>query len=126
MTDYGNLAQIAGAFVAIVSFGTSIWAARSKRFDDKIDAVVAKSETADNALRAEIGRVFARVDGVEQRVARAENELAHLPSKDVVSDLRIGQERLEGELKAIHAALRPVAAIGDRLQEFLLEQATKR
>lgn len=126
MADYGNLAQVASALIGILAFATSVWAARSKRFDDKIDAAMTKAETADSALRADIARGFQRIDGTEQRLARAENELAHLPSKDVVSDLRIGQERLEGELKAIHAALKPVAAIGDRLQEFLLEQATKR
>ncbi len=134
--EFGNLAQIGGAAVGVLAFVTSLWAGRSKRFDDKIDAVakaakdelaatLTKMETVDIALRADVARSFQRIDGTEQRLARVENELAHLPNKDMVHSLQLGMERLQGQMAALVERVTPLARSVDRVEQSLLERADR-
>lgn len=125
MTDWGNLAQIAGAIVGVLGFATSIWAARAKRFDDKIEAVIRKNEAAIDGLRPDIGRGFERIDSAEQRLARVENELAHLPNKDMVHALQLGMSELKGQMAALVERVTPIARSIDRVEQSLMERADK-
>jgi hypothetical protein len=66
-----------------------------------------------------------KVDEVEDRVARLENEFRHLPDRNSVHSIQLALSDLKGELRAMGEQLKPVAAISDRLQEFLLEQGSR-
>ena len=125
MTDWGNLAQIAAALVGIAGFLTSLWAARSKRFDDKIDAVIRKNESAVDGLRPDIARAFERIDRAESCIARVENELAHLPNKDMVHALQLGMSELKGQMATLVERVAPIARSIDRVEQSLIERADK-
>lgn len=114
MVDWSNLAQIASSFISVLAFATSIWAARSK-----------KHEADLNSLRADIGRGFSRIDMAEQRLSKAESELAHLPNKDMVHDLRIGMAELKGQLGALVERIAPIARSLDRVEQSLIERNDK-
>lgn len=82
-------------------------------------------ERAISSLDAKFTMSVEKIDKVEDRVAALENELRHLPDRSSVHSIQISISDLKGELRAMGAQLKPVAAIADRLQEFLLEQARK-
>lgn len=120
--ETGNLAQVASAALGVIGFATAVWSARAKRFEDKINTVMSKAEAGDTALRTDIGRVFQRIDGAEQRLARAENELAHLPNKDMVHSLQLGMAELKGQIGALIERVTPLVRSVDRVEQTLLER----
>lgn len=69
--------------------------------------------------------IVARFQMVESRLLKIEAEMPHLPDREQTHRLEIAVERLAGRMETLDERLKPVAAIGDRLQEFLLEQARK-
>lgn len=123
--DWGNLAQIAAAVVGIAGFFSSLWLGRAKRFDDRIDAIVRKNEALVDGLRPDIARAFERIDGSEQRIARVENELAHLPNKDMVHALQLGMSELKGQMAALVERVTPIARSIDRVEQSLIERADR-
>ncbi|WP_455466215.1 DUF2730 family protein [Bartonella sp. B39] len=62
---------------------------------------------------------------LKERVQKLETEMDFLPDRDALQRLEVNMERLNGRLNTLSAQLQPVAAIGERLQEFLLENAKK-
>ncbi|WP_375644711.1 MULTISPECIES: DUF2730 family protein [unclassified Bartonella] len=62
---------------------------------------------------------------LKERVQKLETEMDFLPDRDAMQRLEVNMERLNGRLNTLSAQLQPVAAIGERLQEFLLENAKK-
>lgn len=82
-------------------------------------------QAAVSSLDAKFNRSMEKIDKVEDRVAALENEFRHLPDRSSVHTIQISLADLKGELKAMGEQLKPVAAISERLQEFLLEQARK-
>lgn len=69
--------------------------------------------------------IIARFQLSEARLTKIESDLAHLPDREQTHRLEIAVERLTGGLAMLDERLKPVAAISDRLQEFLLEQARR-
>lgn len=61
----------------------------------------------------------------EARLTKVENEIAHLPDREVAHRLELVVEKLSGRIETLDERLKPVAAIGERMQELLLEQAKK-
>jgi predicted nucleic acid-binding Zn-ribbon protein len=76
-------------------------------------------------LDAKFVSAIDKIDKVEDRLAKLENEFRHLPDRDSVHKIDVSLEQMKGELKALGEKLQPVAKISDRLQEFLLEQAKR-
>ncbi|BBF92373.1 DUF2730 family protein [Blastochloris tepida] len=66
-----------------------------------------------------------KVEGIDRRLAAVEGEIAHLPDKDTSHRMEISITDMRGEIRVLAEQLKPVAAISDRLQEFLLEQARR-
>ncbi|WP_375619022.1 DUF2730 family protein [Bartonella sp. AC134YNZD] len=62
---------------------------------------------------------------LKERVQKLETEMDFLPDRDAMQRLEVNMERLNGRLNTLSAQLQPVAAISERLQEFLLENAKK-
>lgn len=59
---------------------------------------------------------------LDTRVIRLENELIHLPDREQTHRLELSIAELKGHITGLDERLKPVAAISDRLQEFLLNQ----
>jgi hypothetical protein len=129
-------------WVHLTSGGSKALAAVSalgKSVDDRFSAVHAEVEArcdkieAEQRIRAEaINQRFAMQ---ELQFARMEEALKHLPDREQAHRLELSMEKLAGRLEAMDQRftgrmeamserLQPVAAISDRLQEFLLDQAS--
>lgn len=74
---------------------------------------------------AKADKLAERVDLLDERLGRVEAELSHLPDKESVHRMDKTLIELRGEIQVLTERLKPVAAVSDRLQEFLLEQARK-
>ena len=87
--------------------------------------MIRKNEAAIDGVRPDISRAFERIDGAEQRLARVENELAHLPNKDMVHALQLGMSELKGQMAALVERVTPIARSIDRVEQSLMERADK-
>lgn len=63
-----------------------------------------------------------RTDHLTGRVAKVENDIVHLPDKESTHRLELGLMGVQADLRVLSERLEPVAAISNRLQEFLLER----
>lgn len=66
-----------------------------------------------------------KVESLEDRTAKIEGELKHLPDKGSVHRMELSLAELRGEMRAMSERLGPVSKIADRLQEYLLREAEK-
>jgi hypothetical protein len=66
-----------------------------------------------------------KVDQLERRMTKVEGDIEHLPDKDMSHRMEISIAEMRGEMRVLAEKLNPVAAISDRLQEYLLEQAKR-
>lgn len=111
LQQYGTILVLMSQ-VAVVLIGT--------KFVTRTD-----HQSAVASLDTKFNRSMEKIDKVEDRVAQLESEFRHLPDRSSVHTIQLSLSDLKGELKAMGEQLKPVAAISERLQEFLLEQARK-
>lgn len=67
-----------------------------------------------------------RFQHLETRVQSIESELKHMPDREATHQLQLAVERLNGRIETLDEKLKPVDALGRRLQEFLVRQAAAR
>lgn len=113
--DWGNAAQIASALIAIAAFIIAMSNRRSEETKRAILEVENKVKDVDQD-----------VDIMKTRLHTMEEHVRHLPEADTTHRLEKTMVELQGKLEVLGERLKPVAAIGDRLQEFLLNQATRK
>ncbi len=82
-----------------------------------------EAEELAKAKQTHADAIVGRFQMVESRLLKIESEMVHLPDREQTHRLEMQLERLTGRMETLDERLKPVAAIGDRLQEFLLEQA---
>lgn len=106
--DFGNAAQIFSALISLMALIIAIASSRSQKHNQAIGSL-AEKQTA-----------------LELKVQAISNHLEHLPDIATTHRLETTMARLEGELKVMAESLKPVARISERLQEFLLEQVSRK
>lgn len=120
--EAGNLAQIASALLSLVTLTYVIISARSKASNDK----VAKLEgiVEGRASKSVVEAIEERVRGVERQQIEMESNLSHLPDRETTHRLEMAIARLDGRMETMDERLKPIAAMGNRLTDFLLEQGS--
>lgn len=95
----------------------------------KFSSGTKKIEEDIATFKKEVGENFYATEkamtNFSERIKKIEIEIDHLPDRETAQRLEVNMERLNGRLNTLSAQLQPVAAIGERLQEFLLEKARK-
>lgn len=119
--EWGNVAQILSALVALLAFFLSVRAIANRSNQEKLDRIETSLATIDDRMRKEDARIFSRLDGLESRTASIEAELRHLPSKDALHHLEKALLKMEGKIDVIAARVEPIKAISERIQESMLE-----
>jgi hypothetical protein len=74
------------------------------------------------AASQRVSAIEARVDVVEDRMTKAEAELKHVPDRNSMHNVELRVSELSGAVATLAAELKPVTAMGARIQEFLIEQ----
>ncbi len=62
----------------------------------------------------------------DRRIDRIEKDIEHLPDRNHAHSTNVELANMRGEIQILNERLKPVAAISERLQEFLLEEAKSR
>lgn len=105
--EWGNVAQFLSAGAALVALIISIFSIFRQRNEKDV-----------SELRADQGRIFQRLDEIDQRVAKVEVEIEHVPTKDQLHALDV-------KITAQGATLTSILSTMNRLQEFFLEREAK-
>ncbi|WP_048646588.1 DUF2730 family protein [Nitratireductor soli] len=61
----------------------------------------------------------------DKRLQAVESKIEHMPDSGSAHRLELAIERLNGRIETLDERLKPVAAISERMQELLLEQAKR-
>ena len=122
-----------GAFITIAGFVAllkQIFGSGEKANADRIGKV-------ERVLQEQIDAQETKLIEHDRRIQTVEGELKHVPDRDTAHRMELtiermaGQlatldQRLGGQLQALDERMKPVDALGRRLQEFLIDQAGKR
>lgn len=73
----------------------------------------------------DINRLDESVADVSSRLQKVEGDLQHLPNRETTHRLELQLEKMNGRLEAMDERLKPVQAIGERLQELLVHQVKR-
>lgn len=121
--DIGTAAQWGSLFVAALALIYTVASARSRVSQDQLAKKASADDVAVMHTRLEV--LATRLDGVEDRVTRAEGELEHMPDRDTTHRLEMAIARLEGRMETMDERLKPIAAISVRLQDMVMENKLK-
>lgn len=77
------------------------------------------------AVDARLSKVADQVADHATRLGHVEETLEHLPDRDSLHRMQVSLTELNGRIEVLTERLKPVAAISDRLQDYLIEQARK-
>ncbi|MGX1259811.1 DUF2730 family protein [Sinorhizobium fredii] len=81
--------------------------------------------SGEKDLTSRTEKVESKLVEHDRRIQAVEAELKHIPDRDTAHRLELTMEKISGRLDTLDERLKPIAATNARLQEFLLEQATK-
>lgn len=104
--DVGALVLWAAACSTLLTLGITIWnifSSPARRAADRLD------------MQAR------RVEVLERQLQRAEDRIASMPSLVQINELEVMLVRMEGRLETLNERLKPVAAVSDRMQQWMLE-----
>ncbi|PWE30006.1 hypothetical protein DDZ14_16185 [Maritimibacter sp. 55A14] len=73
-----------------------------------------------------IAELEGRVDGLERQMQSTGDQIAQMPNRDMMHRLDLSLARMEGHIDRLDERLKPVAAIADRMQELMLQEAKAR
>lgn len=104
--------------IALAALAYTVLSNRSRAAKGEFDKLSERVGLKDESL-------LAKIDVLEDRVSKVEGELRHLPDKDTAHRLEMAVARLEGRLETMDERLKPVAAMASRMQEHLLEGASR-
>jgi uncharacterized coiled-coil protein SlyX len=108
--------------ISAASLAHTIIVSRGKAHAQRIGAIETSVAAVHNDATTMKAAIDLRVDRLEDRVTRAESEIAHLPDKDVTHRLEMTVSELRGDVRALTEGIKPIRAIADRVQEALLDR----
>lgn len=100
----------AGAILLLVNVATTLWN-------------IFSGPSRRNS--AAISTLQVRLDEHGLRVQRIEDRVQQMPDHDAMHRVELAIARMEGHIDRIDERLKPVAAIAERMQEIMLEQARR-
>ncbi len=96
---------------SVINIGYTIVISRSRKNDERFES---------QALR--IGTIVAEAELLKDRVIVVENDMKHLPDKEVTHRLEVQLSNVNGQLAQLSERVKPIAAMADRMQEAMLEK----
>jgi len=113
--DIGPLVAWASALSILLSCGTAIWTLLTSgaRKNDK------RLEEADSRH----AEAVARIELIERLLQRHEDKFSQMPNLDMMHRFELSLTRMEGHIDKLDERLKPVAAIAERMQELMIEEA---
>lgn len=94
--------------ISILNLAYSIFSARSKAAAHKVRSLEQ------------------RIEGLEARSTKIESNVVHLPDKEITHRLELSIMELKAEIGILSERIKPVAAVSQRMQDFIIERETAR
>lgn len=82
--------------------------------------------SGEKRLEERVQKIETKLIGDDRRIQALENDMKHLPDRDMAHRLELGMEKVSGRLDTLDERLKPIDNLSRRLQEFLIEQAGKK
>ena len=120
-----EFARLGGFVLAIVVFFHGVYLHRSgvRRAElDKRDAEIADIK---KELQMHVDTGKESRGGLRDRIAHLESNMRHVPDKDAVHNLAVGQEEMRGDIKEQGANLKSATASIKRIEDFLMKTGSK-
>jgi hypothetical protein len=125
---------------AAISNGLTVWnflQSPARKNEGELASVRKKHDDENHTLRqsidllrretaAEVAKVEDKVDALAARIMSIEGDMRHLPDREVTHRLEVAMAKLDGRIETLDERLKPVAAIGERMQELLIDNANLR
>lgn len=109
-----------GFAISIATLLYTIFNGRSKKIDERFVAVETKVDT--KASKDHVSSLDGRLDIVEDKVTIIQNDLRHLPDKDVTHRLELVIGELRSEVGTLTERMKPISQMASRMQEAILEK----
>jgi len=112
----------------VVALSTTLWnifQSPAKKNATEIGSVKESIAVLRREAFAECKLVDDKADAIGGRVSHLETMMQQMPDKDSQHRLELSVSDMRGEFKEMRADLRPVAAIAERMQEMLIQQAAQ-
>lgn len=120
LLPWASIALILANFLWSVSVNRA--SARKSELDEvRTDVANVRTQLNDHVQSGTASRA-----AIADRLTTIEGELRHLPDAQSAKRTEVALSEVRGELQVLSERLKPVAAISERLQEFLLEEAKDR
>jgi hypothetical protein len=117
-----------GLAALVISVGTIVWGwlrSGDRKELDGIRTRLRELGEADSRLAEADGKLDERADRHDRRIQAIESDIKHLPDREQAHRMELAIERLSGRVDTLAKGIEPVAAISERWQELILEQAKK-
>lgn len=114
--------------LSIVGIVYTIMSTRGKAKDERVKAIEddVASLKVEKVSSVPFQAIVGKVDIVEDRVSRLEGEMQHLPTRQQTHELALALREMKGEIGILTEKLKPISATTERLQDFLIDEATSR
>lgn len=116
----------------IIALATALYAGltsgakqTAKDLADHKEEIAKTVEELERAIRIAGEANVSRFNLQEMKIGIMEEAIKHLPDAGQTHRLELALAQLTGRMETLDERLKPVAAISDRLQAFLLEQAKR-
>lgn len=121
--DIAEIVPFLSAAALIISIGGSVYAwltARSKVNEERLTALAERVEA--KAGRDGLQDVELKCETLERRVQAIEGEMKHMPDRAAAHRLELAIADLNGKLATLDERLKPVAAMNEHIQRFMMER----
>lgn len=81
--------------------------------------------SGEKKLGEDLGEAKKKLIEHDRCIQSIEGEIKHLPDRETTHRMELAMSEINGKLNVMAERLKPIEAIGERLQETLMEQARK-
>jgi uncharacterized coiled-coil protein SlyX len=78
------------------------------------------------ATKDEFKRASDKLEALEDRTAKVEGHLDHLPDQASIHRMELSLSGMRGDLNVMTERMKAIASTGERLQEYLVDQAGRK
>lgn len=100
-----------------------VWAAAASTLISVVTTIYTWLTSGSRKNDARIDKLGTRIDELEREVQTHGDKIDQLPNQEMMHRLELSLVRMEGHIDRMDERLKPVAAIAERMQELMLEQA---
>lgn len=127
--EYLLYANTALATLALLGHLKGYFSSGEKTLSEKLTAIEKtlseKLLSIEKKMDERLSKAESKLIEYDRRIQAIEGEIKHLPDRSTTHRMELAMSEINGKLNVMAERLKPIEAIGERLQETLMEQARK-